>query len=257
MIDRVSAPPADQFADSPKPQDPLTGSTFQEFDSVCRFSRRLTSATSAEEIIQTILSAIAETEADGCVIARFDFAQETGCAADAITLWDRQANLPLRLPWPAPGTTLPLTELSSVRIIEDMTQEGYEPLFPWKDGAAISIPLRVGARTIGVMVIRRARPGPFSSMAISAYEILAHQAAMALDRLWLLEEAQRRAAEEEMVSRITARMHETLDIDLVLRTAVREIATAFHIPRVEVRMATRANGPEDRLGQAETGGEPC
>lgn len=266
--DRVHVPPAGPYADPLEPQDLPTESPYQEIDALCRFNRRLISASGAEEIIQAILSTIAETEADGCVIARFHLAQETGCEADAITLlgaWDRDAE-PHILPGflcCAPGNTLPLTTSSSVRIMEDITQvgassaEGYESLFPWTSGAVMSIPLRVGARTIGVMMIRRARPGPLSPTTIPVYEILGYQAALALDRLWLLEEAQRRATEEETVSRITAQMHETLDIDLVLRTAVREIATAFHIPRVEVRMATRTNGPESQPSQVETGGKPC
>lgn len=264
--DRVPVPPPDALADSPEPPELPTERPCQEFDALRRFSRRLTSAASAEEVIQAILSTIAETEADGCVIARFDLAREKGHEGDTVTplgAWDRQAHIPLGLLWPAPGNTLPLTAFSSVHIIEDVARvdgfpaEGYERLFPWKDGAAISVPLHVGARTTGVIMIRRARPGPFSFTTVCVYEILGYQAAMALDRLWLLEEAQRRAAEEEIASRITAQMHETLDIDLVLRTAVREIAAAFHIPKVEVRMATRTNGPENELGQVETGGEPC
>lgn len=245
---------------------PQESAPFEPIDSLYRLSHRLTTAVTAEEIVQILLTTIAETDADGWVIARFDFAQETGDEADAITplgAWcrDAVAQLPIGRPFQAPGNYLPLTTFSVSRITEDMTQapgfpaKGYEFLLPLKNGAAISIPLRIEARTMGIMIVQRARPGPLSSATARFYEIVADQAAVALDRARLYEEVQRRIAEEEVLSRITAQMHETLDLDLVLQTAIREIATAFHIPKVEVRMATGANRPENRHSQAEPGGE--
>jgi GAF domain-containing protein len=77
-------------------------------------------------------------------------------------------------------------------------------------------------------------------------EGLAEQMGQALESARLYQDTQRRAARERMVSEITARMRETLDVDTVLRTAIREMGTALGIPRVEVRMATGGNPGQAR-----------
>ncbi|MGD9048060.1 MAG: hypothetical protein PVF77_08415, partial [Anaerolineae bacterium] len=74
------------------------------------------------------------------------------------------------------------------------------------------------------------------------------QLGVALDSARLYEDTQRRAAEDRLVGEITARIRETLDVDTVLQTAVREMSKTLDIPRVEVRLGRSAaplgNGQE-------------
>jgi hypothetical protein len=77
-------------------------------------------------------------------------------------------------------------------------------------------------------------------------EAVSRQLALALENARLLEDTQRRAAREQLIGDITARMRETLDMETVLKTAIREIGDALGLARVEVRMtdelAQRGNG---------------
>jgi hypothetical protein len=49
-------------------------------------------------------------------------------------------------------------------------------------------------------------------------------------------DTQQRALREQMTTEITARIRETLDMDTVLQTAIREIGEKLNIAQVQVRM---------------------
>ncbi len=71
----------------------------------------------------------------------------------------------------------------------------------------------------------------------------------AVYRARLYEDARRRATREQLVSEVTARMRESLDMDTVLQTAIREIGDALGIAEVEVRMGriADADGREEEV----------
>ncbi len=58
----------------------------------------------------------------------------------------------------------------------------------------------------------------------------------ALESARLYQDAQRRAARERLVSDVTTRMRETLDVDTVLQTAVREMRQVLGLHDVTVRL---------------------
>jgi predicted Zn-dependent protease len=62
--------------------------------------------------------------------------------------------------------------------------------------------------------------------------------AQTVESLRLLDETQRRAARERLTGEVTARMRETLDVDTVLQTAVREIGHALGLAALDVRLGT-------------------
>jgi GAF domain-containing protein/HAMP domain-containing protein len=104
------------------------------------------------------------------------------------------------------------------------------------DGSC-TVPIQVHGSVIGVIEAHRPAHAPgWTSEQVSLLETLSEQVGMALESARTYQEAQRRAAEDRLLGEITAHMRETLDIDTVLRTAVREIGTAMGIPRIEVRL---------------------
>jgi GAF domain-containing protein len=68
------------------------------------------------------------------------------------------------------------------------------------------------------------------------FEVLGKQAAVALARAQQLEEARRRARREELASKATARMHESLDLESVLSRAVRDIGKTLGLAALGVRL---------------------
>jgi GAF domain-containing protein len=101
------------------------------------------------------------------------------------------------------------------------------------------VPISLRDQILGSVVLRR-EPGqePWSPQELLMVEDVGAQIAMALEYARLLEDTRRRAVRERLLGEITSRMRETLDVDTVLRTAIREMGTALGISQVEVRMAT-------------------
>jgi GAF domain-containing protein/HAMP domain-containing protein len=113
----------------------------------------------------------------------------------------------------------------------------------------LAVPIELHGRIVGVIdAYKPVNAGGWTSEQVSLLKTLSSQLGVALDSARLYEDAQRRSAEDRLVGEITARIRETLDVDVVLQTAVREMARALGIPRVEVRLGGVA---QTRDGQSQ------
>ncbi len=212
-----------------------------------RVSHRMVSAVTTEEIVEAIVTSVAETEADGCVVGRLN--PSPGGGVDSVTFlgdWNRfgASQFPAGVTFPASASPLPLHKVMSFWSVEDITRdpqmrEGLGLFLAGYGGRSfISIPLQVGSQVIGFISMFRAEAGPFSPVSIRLYETLVDQAAVAMERARLLDEAQRRAARGRLIAEVSGRMRETLDVGTVLRTAVDEIGGVLGLAALEVRLST-------------------
>jgi GAF domain-containing protein len=114
-------------------------------------------------------------------------------------------------------------------------------------GADLAIPIKIREHVAGVVRLQKPREaGPWTADEITLMENLTEQLEVALESARLYQDTQRRAAEEQLLSEVTTRMRETLDMDMVLQTAIREIGDALDLAEVEVRMGMDRNRPEGR-----------
>jgi GAF domain-containing protein/HAMP domain-containing protein len=113
---------------------------------------------------------------------------------------------------------------------DDRSQDGLSEL---------AIPIAVRGQTIGV--INAHKPDgreEWTAEEIALVETLTEQLSVALESARLYQGTQRRATYERLTSEVTARMRETLDMDTVLQTAIREFGKILDIAEVEVRMSS-------------------
>jgi GAF domain-containing protein len=214
-----------------------------------RASRRLVSAVSTDEIVEAIITSVAETEADGCVVGRVNLAP-TG-EVESVTFlrdWNRHwaSRFPNDATFPVKASPLPLRIVTSFWTVKDTTQdlqasEGLRQFLAGYGGRSfINVPLRAADRVIGFVSVYRAGEGSFSPVTVRLYETLADQAAVAMERARLLDEAQTRAARERLIARVTGRMRETLDLDTVLKTGVDEIARALGLAALDLQLGSES-----------------
>jgi len=78
---------------------------------------------------------------------------------------------------------------------------------------------------------------PWSDEEALLLEEVGLQIGLALENARLLEETRRHAAQERLIGEIAARMRETLDLDTVLQTAIREMGRTLGLSKVDVRLA--------------------
>jgi GAF domain-containing protein/HAMP domain-containing protein len=202
---------------------------------VYRTSRRLAAAATTDEIAQVVLDAIAETEADGAALTWFNRASDG--QVETVTLlgsWDRRGSsrFPIGVPMP-PSASFPLDLSSRFFVVEDAAQDTHLPEATREHisragmAALVNIPLQAGDRAIGFIRVDRAMAGSFSRTTLGLYRALADQASVALERARLLEETQRRVAQERLAASITRRIRSYTDVDTILRIALQELGHAL------------------------------
>jgi GAF domain-containing protein/HAMP domain-containing protein len=114
----------------------------------------------------------------------------------------------------------------------------------------LDIPITVHDQVIGTVRARKPEgTGEWTENEADLVRTLVDQLGLALESARLYQDTQRRAARERLTAEIAGRVRETLDIDIVLQTAVREISEALSAAEVEVRMSGGAikKGVSDRL----------
>jgi GAF domain-containing protein len=105
-------------------------------------------------------------------------------------------------------------------------------------GAKLAVPIRVRGHTIGVLRFRKSEADEtWASTEVAMLETLADRMGQSLEGARLYQDTQRRAVRERLLSEVTGHIRETLDMDMVLQTAVREIGAALNVTDVEVRMS--------------------
>ena len=101
----------------------------------------------------------------------------------------------------------------------------------------LAIPVKVGDRVVGVVdAKRRVEAGEWSPQEIQLVETLSEQLGLALEGARLYQDTQRRAAQEQLVSQVTSRMRESLDIEKVLKTASEELYQALGLEELMISL---------------------
>jgi GAF domain-containing protein len=213
---------------------------------IYRASRRLTTATTTNEVADAIITSVADTGADGCLVVEFEFSP-TGEPETLLYLgvWRRD-----REPQFRPGLRLPVAEspfpfemISTLLIVPDVEQDERLPrsarqVFLETDARAlVNIPLRSADRAIGQVVVFRAVPGPIPEGALRLYEVLSGQAAVALERARLIEEAQERAQREQMARQMIDHIRRSVDMEQALSVTARELSEAIDVSHVSIELS--------------------
>jgi len=127
------------------------------------------------------------------------------------------------------------------------TQKGETVVSQNGSTTTLATPIKVRDLVIGVLDAHksageRGRQGAgergWTAEEITLLETLADQLGVALENARLYQDTQRRAVRERLTGEVTARMRETLDVDTVLQTAVREIGEALGLHDVTIRLDT-------------------
>jgi PAS domain S-box-containing protein len=139
------------------------------------------------------------------------------------------------------------------RIALDVGEEAVRfdnPYLP-ETRSEMALPLIARGQAVGAMTVQSEEQAAFSDEDIAVLQTMADQVANAIENARLLEETQHSADRERLVGEITARMRETLDMDTVLKTAIREMGDTLGLAKVEVRLTDEIAQPENGHGEGE------
>jgi GAF domain-containing protein len=120
-------------------------------------------------------------------------------------------------------------------------------------GKQIETPLNLHGQQIGTIQLQRKENAPdWTRREEELVQDVARQVALALDNNRLLEDTNRRIAEEQTLGEITSRLGRTLDFDTLLQTAVRELSQLQDVAEVSVYVGPapeKKGGPRAGRGQ--------
>ncbi|MFN2152085.1 MAG: GAF domain-containing protein [Anaerolineales bacterium] len=117
-----------------------------------------------------------------------------------------------------------------------------------EDTYTLAIPIKVRGNIIGVMQTHKNKQaGKWTLEEKTMLETILEQVGVALDSARLYQETRIQANNERLIGEISANMRQTLDIETVLQTAVRELRSALDLAEVEIRMgsAPKQDGTEN------------
>jgi GAF domain-containing protein len=118
--------------------------------------------------------------------------------------------------------------------------------------SAAAIPIKLRGQVIGVLNLRSSQED-IAPRTVAQIEEVADRLAMALENARLLEETQRRARREQLLGEMTARFTQSLDMDTLLRAAVRELGQLPNVAEASVHVGAfeeEASGEGGGTGRA-------
>jgi len=107
---------------------------------------------------------------------------------------------------------------------------------------AITVPLTLRGQKIGTISLARKGNTMLTKNDEELISEVASQTGLAIDNLRLLEEATQRARQEQIVGKLAGRFSQSLDIDTLLQTAVRELAQLPDVSEVSVFIGQQPSG---------------
>jgi GAF domain-containing protein len=122
------------------------------------------------------------------------------------------------------------------------TPAGVRPLFANnkqdnQDG--LHVPLMLHGQNIGNIILKRkGNTTAWSERERTLVEKVANQVALALENSRLVDETQKNALRDQVITNISARVRETLDVESVLRTATTELRRVFDLKEAEISIGS-------------------
>lgn len=212
---------------------------------IYRLSRSLARATTVSEVAESIISSIAETGADGCTVVEFEFSptgEPIALLYRGVWRKDREVQFKPGMRLPIAESPFPIELVTRLWVVTDVESDERLPesarrVFT-ETGvmALVNIPLQGRDRIIGQVVVLRDTPGPFSEADLRLYEAISDQAAVAMERAYLWEEAQRRAEYERLLRQATDRIRRAINVERALQTAAQELANMTKVPQVSIEL---------------------
>jgi len=102
----------------------------------------------------------------------------------------------------------------------------------------IAIPVKLRDQVIGIINIESAEGGKkWTEDEVAMVQAISDRAALALENARLLENATRRAEQEEMIAHVTTKIGESSDFNRILQTTIQELGQALGTSRTFIQLA--------------------
>jgi hypothetical protein len=106
------------------------------------------------------------------------------------------------------------------------------------EGDGVAMPLVINRQVVGALGGQHPDGRPWTEEELSLIEDVTGQLAQTIESLRLFDDVQRRAVQERLVGEVTTRIRESLDMETVLKTAVREMRRSLGLDKITIHLGT-------------------
>ncbi len=107
--------------------------------------------------------------------------------------------------------------------------------------ATLTVPIKLRDEVIGLLDVRKAQDPDWNEDEVDIIEAVAARVALAAENATLIEDSQRRASKEQLISEVTSKISASINMRNVLQTAAEELGRA--IPGSDVIVQFQAGNP--------------
>lgn len=128
-----------------------------------------------------------------------------------------------------------------------ITPDGHDGI----DQNLLKLPILLRNQSLGWITLRRSPEAkPWSQEDIEFAQGIVDQLALALENARLLEENRRRAQQEEMIGKVSAKTQGMLDVESVLKAALEEIGSSLGLSKVQIILRDQEQGEVKQVADA-------
>ena len=118
--------------------------------------------------------------------------------------------------------------------------------------ASIVIPIKLRGQVIGTLKVKAPeKERHWSRDEINLVEIISERLSLAIENSRLIQESQSRAAKEQAISEVTAKISSSIDLNTILATAREELRSAFPGADVNIKLQDDNNHQPDSFMESE------
>jgi GAF domain-containing protein len=204
-------------------------------------SQRLAAASQAQEMVAAVAESVRIDAVDRVVlwsVERDD--RDEVVAYESIGSWHRDGGQPPL----AVGVRSSVAEFPAARLAsgadalffedvlaDERVDKGAQAAFAQQEVRSLALlPVQSGHRSLGLLMVIGQAPHPFTMGEQRLLASLAGQMVVGLERLNLLTQAQERLRHEQVLREVAERVRSSVDVETVMRTAVREAGRALGRP---------------------------
>jgi GAF domain-containing protein len=111
--------------------------------------------------------------------------------------------------------------------------------------AALVAPIQLRGEVIGALGLQEIADGrTWTRDEVALVEAVADQMALAIENIRLLDETRQRAQRDRLIADITAQVRASMDVERIMRTAVRGLGTALGTNRAYIRLGAPLSDDE-------------
>lgn len=117
------------------------------------------------------------------------------------------------------------------------------------EASRVELPIRVRGQAIGAFTLEDANPDrQWSTEELSLFNTIADEVALAIDNARLIEQTERRAYRERLITEITSRMLAANDMQTIVKTAGDELGRLLHLSRAAIQVGIEDNANPAGIG---------